>query len=129
MKASLFSNNSGERAVLPSSSILIGLDLNPMKVCNNRYAMTEAQKVATDILKDPIFIEIVSQLRPHAGKDVEIKPESIILSDLGMDSLAIMDFVFDLEDALDLSIPEHRIAEVKTISDLVKAVYKLQQEA
>ncbi len=78
---------------------------------------------------DPVFQEIVTQLRPHASKDIEITLNSIILSDLGMDSLAIMDFIFDLEDALDLSIPEHRIAEVKSISDLVMAVYKLQKEA
>jgi len=92
-------------------------------------AMTETTGKACDMLNDPIYLEIVSQLRPHADKSVNITPNAIILSDLGMDSLAIMDFVFDLEDALDLTIPEHRISEVKSISDLVDVVYKLQKEA
>ncbi|MBL4616378.1 MAG: hypothetical protein JKY46_01665 [Robiginitomaculum sp.] len=91
--------------------------------------MSEPSISSAELITDPVYIEVVKQLRPHASKDASISPESIILSDLGMDSLAIMDFVFDLEDALDLTIPEHRIAEVKTIADLVAAVYLLQKEA
>lgn len=91
--------------------------------------MSQAPVSTAKFLDDPVYIEIVKQLRPHTAKDIAISPESIILSDLGMDSLAIMDFVFDLEDALDLTIPEHRIAEVKSIADLVSAVYLLQKEA
>lgn len=96
--------------------------------------MTEIAKSAagvshTQMLNDPVYLTVVTQLRPHAAKDADITPKSIILSDLGMDSLAIMDFVFDLEDELDLTIPEHRIAEVKSIADLVDAVNLLQKEA
>ncbi|MCF6293214.1 MAG: phosphopantetheine-binding protein [Robiginitomaculum sp.] len=91
--------------------------------------MSEPSVSSSELLNDPVYIEVVKQLRPHAAKDANISPQAIILSDLGMDSLAIMDFVFDLEDALDLTIPEHRIAEVKSIADLVAAVYLLQKEA
>jgi len=81
------------------------------------------------IFSDPLYVEILQQLRPHAGTDANISPQTSITRDLGMDSLAIMDFIFDLEDAIDISIPMERIAEVQTISDLVAAVHKLQQEA
>ncbi len=89
-----------------------------------------AQPSPTDTIQsNPIYKEILEQLRPHAGADVVFGPDTVITQDLGMDSLAIMDFVFDLEDALDLSIPEHRIAEVRTIRDLVAAIVLLQKEA
>ena len=91
--------------------------------------MSDPSVSSSELLTDPVYVEVVKQLRPHAAKDVNISPQTIILSELGMDSLAIMDFVFDLEDALDLTIPEHRIAEVKSIADLVAAVYLLQKEA
>lgn len=81
------------------------------------------------LAQDPVFQEILTQLRPHAGPDAVIQANTVITRDLGMDSLAIMDFVFDLEDALDISIPMERIAEVQTIADLVVAVKKLQEEA
>ncbi|MBL4597061.1 MAG: hypothetical protein JKX99_10850 [Robiginitomaculum sp.] len=81
------------------------------------------------IFSDPLYVEILQQLRPHADADTNISPQTSITRDLGMDSLAIMDFIFDLEDAIDISIPMERIAEVQTISDLVAAVHKLQQEA
>ncbi|VAV90069.1 hypothetical protein MNBD_ALPHA06-113 [hydrothermal vent metagenome] len=91
--------------------------------------MNENAQKTDPLLADPVYQEIVMQIRPHAAKDVTITPQSVILSDLGMDSLAIMDFIFDLEDALDISIPMERIAEVQTLADLVTAVRKLQQEA
>ncbi len=91
--------------------------------------MADKRSSAGNMLEDPVYLEIVQQLRPHAQATANISPDTIILTDLGMDSLAIMDFVFDLEDALDLTIPEHRISEVKSISDLVDAVYKLQEGA
>ncbi|PHR63023.1 MAG: acyl carrier protein [Robiginitomaculum sp.] len=91
--------------------------------------MSATQQAPDSILSDPIYKEILEQLRPHAGADSVFAPDTVITEDLGMDSLAIMDFLFDLEDALDLNIPEHRTAEVRTIRDLVAAIVLLQKES
>jgi len=91
--------------------------------------MSKSTSSKDAISSDPLYVEILQQLRPHVGTDTVVGPQTIITHDLGMDSLAIMDFIFDLEDAIDISIPMERIAEVQTINDLVAAVHKLQQEA
>lgn len=78
---------------------------------------------------DAILAEIKNHLRERAGESAILGPDTNITRDLGLDSLAIMDFIFDLEDSFDISIPMERIAEVQTLSDLAKAIDVLQKEA
>ncbi len=73
--------------------------------------------------------EIQAQLRSRASADVAIGPDTNITRDLGLDSLAIMDFIFDMEDSFDISIPMERIAEVQTITDLAAVIETLRKEA
>lgn len=56
-----------------------------------------------------------------------ILPESRIMDDLGLDSLAVMDFVMTLEDRFDVSIPMDRLAEVRTIADLAAVIGELKR--
>lgn len=78
---------------------------------------------------DAIMAEIKTHLRTRAGESAILGPDTNITRDLGLDSLAIMDFIFDLEDSFDISIPMERIAEVQTLSDLAKSIDVLQKEA
>lgn len=56
------------------------------------------------------------------GKVFELTDETNIVKDLGLDSLAVMDFIMQLEDDYDISIPQDRIAQVETVGELVAAV-------
>ena len=78
---------------------------------------------------DIVMEQIQSHLRTRAGADVNIGPNTNITRDLGLDSLAIMDFIFDLEDHFDISIPMERIAEVQTIADLAKVIETIRKES
>ena len=49
------------------------------------------------------------------------------LENLGLDSLSIIEFMFNLEDALSIRLPEDRI-ELKTVQDIVNNVDKLLAE-
>ncbi len=62
------------------------------------------------------------QLRP-------LSDETHIIEDLGLDSVAVMDFVMEIEDKLDISVPLDKIAEVETLGDLVATVQRLKQAA
>lgn len=53
-------------------------------------------------------------------------PDTNIARDLGLDSLAIMNFVMQLEDRVDVSIPMDRLAGIQTINDLAAAVADLK---
>ena len=70
--------------------------------------------------------EITSVLQSMLGRPVFLQPETNIVADLGLDSLAIMDFCMELEDRLDISIPLHQLADVVSVGDLVGAIAELR---
>lgn len=80
-------------------------------------------QAVTDIRED-----IATALRETTGRAVSFTDDTAIAEDLNLDSLAIMDFVMALEDRYDISIPLDRIAEVRTIRDLIAVVTSLRAE-
>ncbi len=77
---------------------------------------------------DNIEAEIVGVLQARIPAGTKISPQAKIARDLGLDSVAVMDFVMDIEDHFDISIPLDRIAEVETVEDLSRAVEALLKE-
>ena len=49
-----------------------------------------------------------------------ITPDTHILHDLNLDSVAVMDVVMALETRFDTVIPMDRLAEIETVGDLVR---------
>jgi acyl carrier protein len=64
-------------------------------------------------------------------KQFDLKLEDLTpdatLEGLGLDSLSVIEFTFNLEDELKLKMPEERI-ELKTLQDVVNLVDKLIAE-
>jgi acyl carrier protein len=69
---------------------------------------------------------IFDMLRSSLQKPVELSDQTNIVTDLGLDSVAVMDFVMEIEDRLDISVPLDRIAEIETLGDLVSTVHRLK---
>ncbi|MEA1648077.1 acyl carrier protein [Nitrospirillum sp. BR 11164] len=69
---------------------------------------------------------VFDALRASLERPVELSDDTNITEGLGLDSVAVMDFVMEIEDALDISIPLDRIAEVKTIGDLIATARDLK---
>jgi acyl carrier protein len=74
----------------------------------------------------PIRDEITSVFEEVLGHPVKIDDQTDIVEDLGMDSLAVMNFVMAIEDFYDISIPLDRIAQIQTVGDLIEAVEGLR---
>ena len=62
---------------------------------------------------------IIKQLSKD-GKPVTL--ETSYVNDLGADSLDIVEFVMELEDAFDLSIPDEDAEKMQTVGDAVKYI-------
>ena len=77
---------------------------------------------------DNIEGEIIAVLSARIPAGTEISPNAKIARDLGLDSVAIMDFVMDIEDHFDISLPLDRVAEVETVEDLSRAVEALLKD-
>lgn len=69
--------------------------------------------------------EIIDLLMARVPGGVAVSAQTPIAGGLGLDSVAILDFIMDLEDRFDISIPLDRIAEVQTVAELSSAVEAL----
>ena len=77
---------------------------------------------------DNVEAEIIKVVAARIPAGVQVSAQTRIARDLGLDSVAVMDFVMDIEDHFDISIPRDRIAEVETVDDLRRAVEELLKE-
>lgn len=59
---------------------------------------------------------LIKQLRL---KNVEVHPESRIKDDLGADSVDILQLLMTIEEERGIVIPDERLAEFVTVSDIV----------
>ncbi len=64
-------------------------------------------------------------------KQFDLKPEDLTpeatLEGLGLDSLSVIEFTFNLEDELKIKFPDERV-ELKTLQDVVNLVDKIVAE-
>jgi acyl carrier protein len=74
-----------------------------------------------------IDAQILELLARRVPAGVNLSAETQIVGGLGLDSVAILDFIMDIEDRFDISIPLDRIAEVQTLGELTRAIETLQR--
>lgn len=73
--------------------------------------------------------EIIGMLMARVPGEITVSAQTRIAGGLGLDSVAVLDFIMDLEDRFDVSIPLDRIAEVQTVAELSHAVEALVRAA
>lgn len=71
---------------------------------------------------DEIYGHLQELLGPYAPSGVEIKPQTRLVDDMGLDSVQIMEVLMELEDRLDSSIPMNSLPDVQTMDDLTRAM-------
>ena len=74
---------------------------------------------------DEIRGVVFETLRASLAKPIELSDQTNIVRDLGLDSVAVMDFVMEIEDRLDISIPVATIAEARTLDQLCAGIRRL----
>jgi acyl carrier protein len=82
---------------------------------------------------DEVLTKIVAVIRTLDGVPPEVAdavtPETTILHDLNLDSIAVMDFIMELETVFGIIIPLDAAAEIATIRDLTRAILVEQGRA
>mgnify|MGYP001132573783 CR=1 FL=1 len=69
------------------------------------------------------FDKVAKLISSQLGIDKEkVKPESLIVADLGADSIDVFEMVMALEDELGIEINEDKVQELKTVQDVVNVI-------
>lgn len=74
------------------------------------------------MLKEEVVTYIIRRVCDQSLAPRSVTAESRIPEDTNMDSLAIMNFITDLEDRYRLVLPLDKLARVKTVGDLAEIV-------
>ena len=70
-----------------------------------------------------IATQIRTALAQHVKRDVsKVRAQDNLREDLGLDSLAMLELVFKIEEAFDLEIPDDDLSKVTTVGDVIEYV-------
>jgi acyl carrier protein len=73
--------------------------------------------------RSEIQARLVSLLARQRGVDPgEVRPDSSLEGDLGLDSLAMLDFFFALEETFGVSVPDEVAERITTVGEAIDAV-------
>jgi len=61
-------------------------------------------------------------INDYTGKDFSITPETILIADLGMNSLDLVQLACRVEDEFDIEIPDRAIGSIKTVGDVITLI-------
>jgi acyl carrier protein len=73
--------------------------------------------------------QICKLLTPFNSSAKTLNADTDISTDLNIDSVAVMDFVMEVEDHFDIEIPLNVVSETRTIGELAAVVEKRNQKA
>ncbi|MBF1698409.1 acyl carrier protein [Streptococcus sanguinis] len=71
-----------------------------------------------------IYAKIVEIIQEHDSSKLHITPELSLKEELGVDSVDLMEFIINLEEAFDIEIPDEDMDNFKTISDVVTYIHE-----
>lgn len=77
---------------------------------------------------DDVQNDIIRLLGAKIEGDLTLTPETNIVADTGLDSVSVMDFIFELEDEFGITVSMDRISDVKTVGQLASAIHTIIQE-
>jgi acyl carrier protein len=76
-----------------------------------------------------IIDTICAELEPLNNAGVEITADTDIATELNLDSVKVMDLIFALEEAYDVSIPMNDLADITRVRELAALVEYYLEDA
>ena len=89
--------------------------------------MADPQKQDDVSGRDEVVRVICDKLAAHNAQNIELTAETDMTTDLSIDSVAVMDLMFDLEEYYDIAVPLNALVDVYTIGELADLVQKLRE--
>lgn len=73
-------------------------------------------------MKKQIMKVLISKLEELGYKGSELTDTTNLYNDIGIDSLDAIELVTHMEEEFDITVPDEKINEIRTVDDIVKAV-------
>ena len=78
--------------------------------------------------EENIQAQLVQILKNFVPPGQDLKPETDLVADLGLDSMRVMDILAEVEDFFDISVPLNLLPEISTLGDFVSQIQKILKE-
>lgn len=75
-----------------------------------------------EVSKETIRLEIVKFVRDNIGKDLGSVPTATLFRECGLDSMAVLDIVFHLEELYGIKIDDLALTRESTLDDVLGMV-------
>lgn len=74
---------------------------------------------------EQILDRLYTHLRPMAREGMVLDESTDLVSELGLDSVHVMDLLLEIEEDFDISVPLNVLADIRTLRDLARAITRL----
>ena len=78
--------------------------------------------------KGEILDQLYELVRPYTEKPIQLRQDTDLIEEVGLDSMKVMDLVMQIEDHFDISVPLNILPDVRSIGDLAQKLQHLLQE-
>jgi acyl carrier protein len=72
-----------------------------------------------------ILSQLLEILKPFTKEGQQLKEETKLVGELGLDSLQVMQILLKIEDHFDISIPLNNLPTIQTVQELVLEIETL----
>jgi acyl carrier protein len=79
--------------------------------------------------KEEILDQLYELIRPYSEQSIVLSEQTRIMDDVGLDSMAVMELVMQIEDLFDVSVPLNILPDVNTIGEFAKHLETLLQDS
>lgn len=77
---------------------------------------------------EAILLQLHEILKPYAKDGQSLSEDTELLSDLGLDSIKVMQLLLETEERFDISIPLNIIPNVRTAGDFARQIEQLTEQ-
>lgn len=74
---------------------------------------------------DENLARLCAILQPHAKDGAPVVEDTVLATELGLDSAQFLELILEIEELFDISIPLNVLPNVSTVKDLVLELEKL----
>jgi acyl carrier protein len=77
---------------------------------------------------EEILLQLYEILKSYAKDGQSLSEDTELLSDLGLDSMKVMQLLLETEERFDISIPLNIIPNVRTVGDFARQIEQLTEQ-